>query len=212
MFMNAKDAPFAVAMAVLLLGLVRALDEYPQPERAHRRAGRRRPRARLRLAHPGRHRRAGRARRAAVDRRRGKPRRRLRSGRAAASANSSGAAAGAGARLSDHGPALAVVDRCRRSIRCARRNISHFFEKPWRELYEGRLIAVPDMPASYLPHLFVLKLPEIMLALGLAGTVGALIVAARAQRAGQPPRRPAGRGARRRLADRGRHGDAAGDL
>ena len=41
-----------------------------------------------------------------------------------------------------------------------------FFEKPWQELYEGRLIAVPDMPASYLPHLFVLKLPEIMLALG----------------------------------------------
>ena len=41
-----------------------------------------------------------------------------------------------------------------------------FFEKPWEELYEGRLIPVPDMPASYLPHLFVLKLPEIMLALG----------------------------------------------
>ena len=31
MFMNAKDAPFAIAMAVLLLGLVRAFDEYPQP-------------------------------------------------------------------------------------------------------------------------------------------------------------------------------------
>ena len=31
MFMNAKDAPFAVAMIVLLLGVVRALDEYPQP-------------------------------------------------------------------------------------------------------------------------------------------------------------------------------------
>ena len=29
--MNAKDAPFAAAMAVLLLGLVRAFDEYPQP-------------------------------------------------------------------------------------------------------------------------------------------------------------------------------------
>ncbi len=32
MFMNAKDAPFATAMAVLLLGLVRAFDEYPQPD------------------------------------------------------------------------------------------------------------------------------------------------------------------------------------
>src|SRR5664279_3028645 len=48
-----------------------------------------------------------------------------------------------------------------------------FFEKPWQELYEGRLINVPDMPASYLPHLFMLKLPEIMLALGLIGTAGA---------------------------------------
>jgi 4-amino-4-deoxy-L-arabinose transferase-like glycosyltransferase len=31
MFINAKDAPFAVAMAVLLLGIVRTLDEYPRP-------------------------------------------------------------------------------------------------------------------------------------------------------------------------------------
>src|SRR5664280_2528484 len=31
MFMNAKDAPFATAMAVLLLGLLRAFDEYPIP-------------------------------------------------------------------------------------------------------------------------------------------------------------------------------------
>src|SRR5262245_54617698 len=30
-FMNAKDAPFAVAMAFLLLGLVRAFEEYPRP-------------------------------------------------------------------------------------------------------------------------------------------------------------------------------------
>jgi hypothetical protein len=31
MFINPKDAPLAAAMAVLLLGLVRALDEYPRP-------------------------------------------------------------------------------------------------------------------------------------------------------------------------------------
>src|SRR5215207_9845138 len=31
MFMNPKDAPFAVAMAVFLLGLVRALEQYPKP-------------------------------------------------------------------------------------------------------------------------------------------------------------------------------------
>src|SRR5580700_6356514 len=30
-FINAKDAPFAVAMAVLLLGLLRAFEEYPRP-------------------------------------------------------------------------------------------------------------------------------------------------------------------------------------
>jgi hypothetical protein len=48
---------------------------------------------------------------------------------------------------------------------------SGFFEKPWRELYEGRLISVPDMPSSYLPHMFAIKLPEIMLLLGLIGTI-----------------------------------------
>src|SRR6201994_3150003 len=31
MFMNPKDAPFAVAMVVLMLGLVRLAEEYPQP-------------------------------------------------------------------------------------------------------------------------------------------------------------------------------------
>src|SRR5436853_983276 len=31
MFMNPKDAPFAVAMALFLLGLVRLLDQYPRP-------------------------------------------------------------------------------------------------------------------------------------------------------------------------------------
>src|SRR5581483_867659 len=31
MFMNPKDSPFAVAMAILLLGLVRAFEEYPRP-------------------------------------------------------------------------------------------------------------------------------------------------------------------------------------
>src|SRR3982074_2953449 len=31
MFMNPKDAPFAVAMAILMLGLVRLAEEYPRP-------------------------------------------------------------------------------------------------------------------------------------------------------------------------------------
>ncbi len=54
-----------------------------------------------------------------------------------------------------------------------------FFEKPWKELYEGVLIAVPDMPWTYLPHLFVLKLPEVMLAFGFVGSIAALVAAAR---------------------------------
>jgi hypothetical protein len=53
---------------------------------------------------------------------------------------------------------------------------SGFFEKPWRELYQGRLISVPDMPSNYLPQMFAIKLPEIMLALGLIG--GAFTLAA----------------------------------
>jgi 4-amino-4-deoxy-L-arabinose transferase-like glycosyltransferase len=34
MFINPKDAPFAAAMAVFLLGLVRAIEQYPQPSPA----------------------------------------------------------------------------------------------------------------------------------------------------------------------------------
>jgi hypothetical protein len=46
---------------------------------------------------------------------------------------------------------------------------SNFFETPWRELFQGRPILVPDMPRRYVAQLFWLKLPEIMLALGIAG-------------------------------------------
>src|SRR5207342_2971820 len=50
---------------------------------------------------------------------------------------------------------------------------SHFFEKPWKEMFDGALVSVPDMPWSYLPTLFALQLPEVLLALlagGIAGT------------------------------------------
>src|SRR5258705_945581 len=49
---------------------------------------------------------------------------------------------------------------------------SHFFEKPWKEMFEGALVSVPDMPWSYLPTLFALQLPEVLLGLLAAGVVG----------------------------------------
>jgi hypothetical protein len=62
---------------------------------------------------------------------------------------------------------------------------SHFFEAPWRELFAGDLILVPDMPRSYLPTLLALKLPEVFLALASLGGAGAFFAAARR---GLPPR------------------------
>jgi Dolichyl-phosphate-mannose-protein mannosyltransferase len=55
---------------------------------------------------------------------------------------------------------------------------SNFFEKPWRELFNGQLIPVPDMPRSYVPTLAALQLPEILLALGLSGIAGAIAAVA----------------------------------
>src|SRR6202453_3202740 len=52
---------------------------------------------------------------------------------------------------------------------------SSFFEKPWKEMFDGALVSVPDMPWSYLPTLFALQMPEVLLALFLAGGIGALI-------------------------------------
>jgi 4-amino-4-deoxy-L-arabinose transferase-like glycosyltransferase len=48
---------------------------------------------------------------------------------------------------------------------------SVFFEKPWREEFNGQLISVPDMPWTYLPTMLGIQLPEIMLALALAGVL-----------------------------------------
>jgi hypothetical protein len=53
---------------------------------------------------------------------------------------------------------------------------SHFFEKPWKEMFDGALVSVPDMPWSYLPTLFALQLPEVLLGLTIAGVGGTLVV------------------------------------
>ncbi|HVV63558.1 MAG TPA: glycosyltransferase family 39 protein [Pseudolabrys sp.] len=179
MFMNAKDAPFATAMIVLVYGVVRALEDYPRPDaRAVVFAG-----VGIGLAFGSR----------------------ILTVVAApyvffalllivveeARATSwREAAARFGQFVLAMLPALAlgylmmgllwpwsIVSPLNPIY--ATEYFDKFFEKPWKELYEGKLIPVPDMPATYLPHLFALKLPEIMLALGSAGTIGALIAAAR---------------------------------
>ena len=179
MFINAKDAPFATAMAVLLLGLVRAFDEYPKPgARTVVLAG-----IGLGLAFGSRIL-AGIAAPYAL---------------AALSVIAIGEARNSGLRKSASRlgefvwrllPALALgylmmgllwpwsILAPLNPMRAAE-YFDKFFEKPWREMYAGKLYAVTDMPASYLPHLFALKLPEIMLVLGVGGVVGALIAVTR---------------------------------
>jgi len=56
---------------------------------------------------------------------------------------------------------------------------SSFFEKPWHELFAGELVTVTEMPRSYVPTLLALQLPEIFLGLSLAGILGSLLAAFR---------------------------------
>ena len=42
-------------------------------------------------------------------------------------------------------------------------------------MFDGALVSVPDMPWSYLPTLFALQLPEVLLGLSIAGVVGTLV-------------------------------------
>jgi len=58
---------------------------------------------------------------------------------------------------------------------------SHFFEKPWKEMFDGALVSVPDMPWSYLPTLFALQLPEVLLALFIAGLAVTVLALRRAE-------------------------------
>jgi Dolichyl-phosphate-mannose-protein mannosyltransferase len=68
---------------------------------------------------------------------------------------------------------------------------SHDFERPWRELFDGRLIPIVDMPQAYVPTLIAVQLPELMLALGLCGTIGALVGICRGDGSALVSRRPA---------------------
>src|SRR3977135_3392034 len=47
-------------------------------------------------------------------------------------------------------------------------------------MFDGALVSVPDMPWSYLPTLFALQLPEVLLALLIGGVAGTFITLSRA--------------------------------
>ena len=58
---------------------------------------------------------------------------------------------------------------------------SHFFEKPWKEMFAGVPVAVPDMPRTYVPQLFMLTMPVGVLLLGSAGIMAAIVTLAQRQ-------------------------------
>ncbi|HTZ01397.1 MAG TPA: glycosyltransferase family 39 protein [Xanthobacteraceae bacterium] len=173
MFINAKDGPFATYMAVALLGIVRAFDEYPRASPAT-----------MALCGTG----VGLAIGA-----------RVLGGFAVLEAllplffilavrwrecGGRAAAAEMGTYLTPFIPAVifayllmglvwpwAVLSPFNPFH--AVEYFSNFFEKPWRELFDGQINLVPDMPRSYVPTLMALKNPELMLGLGLVGIFGA---------------------------------------
>jgi hypothetical protein len=179
MFINAKDGPFAAVMAIVLLGLVRAFQQYPRATPAT-----------IALCGAG----MGLAIGA-----------RVLGGFAVANAllplpliaAVRWRAIGAKAALSECGSF--VVPLIPAAILAylvmglvwpwsvvsplnpfrAVEYFSNFFEKPWRELFDGQLIPVIDMPRSYVPTLFAVQVPELLLALGLCGTAGAIFAIVR---------------------------------
>ena len=179
MFMNPKDSPFAVATAIFLLGLVRCFEEYPRPSIATSALvgagfglsfG-----SRIMGAFGAIGALAALALIFALEWRAGGIRR-------------------TGARLARFVlalvPALALayavmalvwpwsVSDPLNPLRAVE-YFSRFFEKPWHELFDGRVISVPDMPRSYVPTLLALKLPAIFSVLGFGAAAGALVAAFR---------------------------------
>ncbi|MEA2982490.1 MAG: hypothetical protein QOF09_4313 [Alphaproteobacteria bacterium] len=179
MFINAKDAPFAAAMALFLLGLIRLLDQYPKPGPAT-----------LFIVGLGFGLSIG---------------SRVLAGLGVLEAVGALAllfaieARGDGFRSVAHRFGRLLLVLVPSAILAyavmaliwpwgaanplnpvyAIETFSHFFEKPWRELFDGMLIEPPDMPRSYVPTLLGLKLPEILLLLGGAGVLGAFAAAFR---------------------------------
>jgi len=176
MFMNPKDAPFAVAMVILMLGLVRLAEEYPQPS----------PRTIL-IVGLGAGLSIG---------------SRILGGLALIYAVV-GFLPMLLEEIRAHGARESV--RRFMQVACAllpglilgylimgliwpwsimdpgnpfqaATYFSHFFEKPWKEMFDGALVSVPDMPWSYLPTLFALQLPEVLLGLSIAAAVATFLM------------------------------------
>ena len=169
MFINSKDAPFAVAMAILLFGVVRLLEEFPRPTPAT-----------VLLFSAG----LGLTIGTRV------------MGVIVAAYAAAALLFLVVHHLKANGPRVALAQVGQFSLALlpgfafayllmgllwpwsvlsplnpvkAAEYFSVFFEKPWREVFEGRLIAVPDMPASYLPVQLGIQLPEILIVLAIAG-------------------------------------------
>jgi 4-amino-4-deoxy-L-arabinose transferase-like glycosyltransferase len=178
-FINTKDAPFAVAMAFLLLALVRAFEEYPRPGAAT-----------VALVGLG----AGLAIGTrilggfgalyalgaltlivTIDARRDGLRAAL------ASCGRFMLRLLPGLLLGYAAMALVWPWGAAEPLNPFRalQYFSRFFEEPWDELFGGMLIKVTQMPRSYLPTLLALKLPEMFTALAVGGVAGALIGAFR---------------------------------
>ncbi|GGF73155.1 hypothetical protein GCM10007301_36200 [Azorhizobium oxalatiphilum] len=177
MFMNAKDAPFAVAMAALLYCLVRALDEYPRPSWktvawfglclgltiGTRVLG---VLAGFYLfvaaaflvatetRHEGLRTALGRLLRFSLTLAVGLPL--------------------AYFVLGVIWP-WAVIDPLN-PVR-ALQYYSHFWEVPWSEMFDGKPVMVPDMPRTYVPILFAIQMPELFLGFTVAGMAGTIIFA-----------------------------------
>src|ERR1051326_6828468 len=175
MFMNPKDAPFAVAMVILMLGLVRLAEEYPQPS----------PRTilivglgaglsigtrilgGLALVYAF----AGFVPLLLEEVRNHGAREASRRFLHAAYALLPGLILGYLVMGLIWPWSIMEADNPFRALTY----FSHFFEKPWKEMFDGALVSVPDMPWSYLPTLFALQLPEVLLGLAIAGVVGTLV-------------------------------------
>src|SRR6516164_2176352 len=182
MFMNAKDAPFAVAMAVMLLGLVRTLEEYPAPSATTatifglglglsmgtRVLGDFAPiyaLAGLLFIVAQETKRLG----AFALAKRDAFRFILTLLPALVLAYAVMALVWPWSAVSPLNPLRAVA------------YFSHFFEKPWKEMFAGVPVAVPDMPRTYVPSLFALTMPVCLLVLGALGIAGGALTLAQRQ-------------------------------